>query len=68
MRRQRYYANATWKDVLKGKPVTKDDRQKTKRKPTTLRCRDCGRMQTMKSLPVRPRCEVCGGIPDPVEP
>jgi hypothetical protein len=65
---QRYLPGATWRDVLRGRPVTLAEQERERRpgrKPTRYRCRDCSFVGAVQAPCTRPRCERCGGILDP---
>ena len=66
--RERYLPGATWRDVLRGRPVTDAEVERERqpvRKPRCYRCRDCPFVGAVRSPGTRPRCEKCGGILNP---
>lgn len=63
----KYLAGVSWRDVLRGRPVTTADLDRTRhRRPRPeFRCRDCGHACAIRRPPPNPRCTACGGVLDP---
>lgn len=71
MAKGKYVPGATWKDVMKGKPVLRGEasaRRRAKPKQVPHRCRDCARGAMLPKRAGTVRCAACGGIVDPVRP
>ncbi len=63
-REPKYLPGATWRDVLRGAPVTETERVRNGQPRPVYRCRDCPNIWTPVRTPSKPRCTACGGIMD----
>jgi hypothetical protein len=64
-----YLRSATWKDVMRGQPVTVEELRASAKRSRRVdhRCRECGRVgKTLKLR--RVKCPECGGTMDPIRP
>ena len=67
-----YLSGASWRDVLRGKPVTFQDlTDKRQKRANAVRsnyqCRRCSHIWRPTRFVSKPTCILCGGVMDPTK-